>query len=318
MNLHQLTVFRAVVEAGGFSAAAADLRLAQSAVSYHIKALEKEIGEPLFARIRTRVFLTEKGKLLRGHTEKIFQAMAEAERDLCGTYSQAELRFGLGVSSLSECLPAYVKQLQQAWPGVRFRLAAGSTPQIVELLRANCADLGIVTLPIQEPNIQTTPLFYEEEEMLVVTNRESPLARRSEISPADLCGLPLILYNRTTATRASLDECFQQAGVAPMVVMEVDREDTIMELVRSGVGATILPRCFFSTRHDKGLLHFLRLRNAWLRREVGVAVAASRSRTALLNMAVQLCREHFHGGAPHSSRLTGNTRIAVPLARHRN
>jgi DNA-binding transcriptional LysR family regulator len=77
--------------------------------------------------------------------------------------------------------------------------------------------------------------------------------------------------------------------------MEVEREDTIMALVRSGLGATILPRCFLNTQHQDGGLRFLRLPNAYLRRQVGVAVHSNREPSGLVDLAVRLCREHFRG-----------------------
>jgi len=103
MNLHQLNVFKAIVEAGSFSKAALQMHIAQSAVSYHVKALETEIGDPLFLRVKTKVFLTEKGRKLRAHVDKIFQAVVEAQVDVCACArtTGGELHFGLGVSSLS-------------------------------------------------------------------------------------------------------------------------------------------------------------------------------------------------------------------------
>jgi DNA-binding transcriptional LysR family regulator len=196
---------------------------------------------------------------------------------------------------LSEQLPEYIKHLQEIRPDVRFQLSMGSTPRILELLRAGSINLGVISLPIHEAGIHTVTLFAEEEEMLVVTHPGSSLAESSEISPLMLAGLPLILYNKTTATRASLDHFFDQTGITPTVLMEAEREDTILALVRSGLGATILPRCFLNTQHLDHSLRFLRLRNAYLRRQVGIAVPGNRECSELEDLAVQLCKEHFRG-----------------------
>ena len=296
MNLHQLNVFKAIVETGSFSKAALQLHIAQSAVSYHVKALETEIREPLFLRVKTKVFLTEKGRKLRDHVDKIFQAVVEAQVDLCAGARTpgVELHFGLGVSSLSDQLPEFIKHVKALCPDVCFRVVMGSTPQVLELLRAKSVDLGIVSLPVQDTDIAIQPLFYEEEDMLVVVSKTSPLATQQELSPDDLRELPLILYNRTTTTRANLDDFFRQSAITPLVFMEVDREDTIMTLVRSGLGATILPRCVLSGRQDDGSLRFLRLRNAYLRRDVGVALLKDGCHLPLVDTAVELCVQHFH------------------------
>ena len=130
--------------------------------------------------------------------------------------------------------------------------------------------------------------------MLVVISKTSPLATQQELRPDDLRELPLILYNRTTATRTNLDNFFRQSAITPLVFMEVDREDTIMTLVRSGLGATILPRCVLSGRQDDDSLRFLRLRNAYLRRDVGVALLKDGRHLPLVDTAIELCVQHFH------------------------
>jgi LysR family transcriptional regulator, cyn operon transcriptional activator len=294
MNLHQLNVFRAIVQTGSFSKAAEQQRIAQSAVSYHIKALETEIGRPLFLRGKGRASLTEKGLKLWEHVEKIFRAVDEAQRELCdpAPAEGGELHFGLGVSSLSDRLPAFARELRELCPGICFHMFMGSTPQIIGLLRANSLDLGIVTLPIPDADVLTTSLFHEEEEMLVAVARNHPLAGKRELRPEDLRDLPLILYHKNTATRAHLDIFFRDAALTPRIFMEVDREDAIMSLVRSGLGATILPRCVFGhSGHDA--IRLIRLRDAWLRREVGLAMLKASWRPKLVESAIALSRKHF-------------------------
>lgn len=294
VNLHQLNVFQAIVETGSFSKAARSLRIAQSAVSYHIKTMETAIGEPLFLRVKTRVFLTETGKVLWKHVERIFQAVGDAQREMEAHAERrgGELHLGLGVSSLCEKLPAFVVRLRELCPGVVCNVAMGSSPQMMDLLRSNKVDLAVVSLPVDDRGISTIPLFYEEEEMLVVTHKSSPLARRREVAATQLVTTPLILYQPTTATRASLDQFFRQAGVTPQISMEVDREETILSLVRNGLGATILPRCVLP-QPPNGSLRYLRLRDAWLRRQVAVVLLESAVRPRLVESALGLCREHF-------------------------
>jgi len=163
---------------------------------------------------------------------------------------------------------------------------------MMDLLRSNKVDLAIVSLPVDDRDITTIRLFYEEEEMLVVTHKSSPLARRRDLAATQLAATPLILYQATTAARASLDQFFRQAGVTPQISMEVDREETILSLVRNGLGATILPRCVLP-QPPHGSLRYLRLRDAWLRRQVAVVLLESSVRPRLVESALGLCREHF-------------------------
>jgi len=302
MNLHQLNVFRAIVETGSFSKAAAELCIAQSAVSYHIKLLEAEVGDLLFLRVKTRVYLTETGKVLWKHVEKIFHEVEAAKKAIAemGEGHSGELHFGLGVSSLSDQLPGFLRHLKEICPRVSFNVVMGSSPQILESIRSNKLDLGIVSLPVESSDFETQPLFYEEEEMVVITRKESPQATKTEITPEELVGLPLILYDKSTATRSNLDQFFQEADVTPFVFMEVDREETMMSLVKSGLGAAILPRCVPGLHEENESFNFRTLKNAYLRREVGVALLKSATRPFLVEQALDLCRQHFQASMPRS------------------
>jgi len=253
-------------------------------------------------RVKTRVYLTETGKVLWKHVEKIFQAVEAAKRAIVemGQGHSGELHFGLGVSSLSDELPGFLKHFNEICPRVSFNVVMGGSPQILESIRANKLDLGIVSLPVESSDYSTHPLFYEGEEMVVITRKEGLEARKTEITAEELLGLPLILYDKTTATRSNLDQFFAEADVTPFVFMEVDREETIMSLVKSGLGAAILPRCVPGLQEENESLQFLTLKNAYLRREVRVALLNSATRPFLVEQALRLCRQHFHASMPRS------------------
>jgi DNA-binding transcriptional LysR family regulator len=295
MNLHQLGVFRAILETGSFSKAALELRIAQSAVSYHVKLLEEEIGQPLFTRSKGRALPTEKGHQLWKHADRIFATVAEAERELRSPVESpwTELHFGLGVSSLTPQLPLLLKHLREIYPTIIFHLVMGSTPQIIEHLRAGRAEIGVVSLPVPDDDILTAPLFYEQGRMFVVVPAASPLAARTEITLDLIEGLPLILYNTSTATRTTLDKFFREAGFDPYVFMEIDREDTILSMVKSLPGVTILPQCVLRGPMDDRELRCIPLRDAWLRREIGMAMLRGATQSPVVDVALRLCREHF-------------------------
>jgi DNA-binding transcriptional LysR family regulator len=258
--------------------------------------LEDEIGQPLFTRLKGRAQPTEKGHQLWKHAERIFATVAEAEREmrLPADSPWSELHFGLGVSSLTAQLPSLLKHLREIYPAIMFHLVMGSTPQIVEHLRARRADMGIVSLPVFEDDVSTSPLFYEQGQMFVVVPAGHALAPRTEVTADLLDGLPLILYNKSTATRATLDKFFRDSGVEPYVFMEIDREDTIISMVKSVPGVTILPQCVLQKNFEENDLRCLPLRNAWLRREIGIAMLKGVEQSPVVDVALRLCRDHFH------------------------
>jgi DNA-binding transcriptional LysR family regulator len=172
----------------------------------------------------------------------------------------------------------------------------GSTPEILEHLRAGRTQMGVVSLPVPEQDISTTTLFYEQGQMYVVAPYSSALAGHSEITVEMLQGIPLILYNKSTNTRATLDRFFRDSCIEPYVLMEIDREDAILSMVKSLPGVTILPHCVLQKPMEDTGLRCIPLRGAWLRREIGIATLRGAGLSRVVDVAMQLCRDHFRAG----------------------
>jgi DNA-binding transcriptional LysR family regulator len=100
-------------------------------------------------------------------------------------------------------------------------------------------DLGIVSLPLEAPSIQLTPLFTEE--MLFVTQTGTAKSYGGKISLKELPNIPMILYSRGTTERTLIDEVARDHNVSLHVTMEVDCTEGIKKFVEAGFGASILP-----------------------------------------------------------------------------
>jgi LysR family transcriptional activator of glutamate synthase operon len=273
MDLHQLRVFQAAVKSGGFTRAGDELHLSQSTVSQHIKLLEEELDCPLFMRVGKRVLVTEAGSVLLQYAEKIFRDLKNAEmaiREL-NALQRGTVRLGVGPTTLVYRLPHILRDYKRRFPDIELIVLAGTTEFLLGSLKAQHLDLAIIMPSGPQPGLTITPLG--QEEMVIVLNREHPLARRRTLEPGALATLRFILYEKNTAMQNLIDRFFESLGVTPTISMEVENNEAIKSLVRVGLGASILPLCALSNEPADGPLRILRVKGKPLMRELGLACA---------------------------------------------
>ena len=186
MDLHQLRVLQAAVKCGGFTRASEQLHLSQSTVSQHIKMLEEELGCPLFLRVGKRVRVTEAGSVLLQYAETIFRDLKNAEMAVreMNALKRGTVRLGVGPTTLTYRLPHVLADYTRRFPDIELIVLAGTTEFLLDALRSQHLDLAVVMRTAPRPGLISTPLGREE--LVIVLNREHPLARRRTVEPADL------------------------------------------------------------------------------------------------------------------------------------
>ncbi len=275
MDLHQLRVFQAAVKTGGFTRASEQLHLSQSTVSQHIKLLEEELGCPLFLRVGKRVQVTEAGRVLLQYAETIFRDLKNAEMAVreMNDLKRGTVRLGVGPTTLTHRLPHVLGDYARRFPDIELVVLAGTTEFLLDALRAQHLDLAVVMRTAPQPGIAVTLLG--QEEMIIVVNRDHPLARRKTVEPADLASLRFILYEKNTAMQNLIDRFFESLGVTPRIAMEVENNEAVKSLVRIGLGASIMPLCAVAREPRNSALHVLRVRGKPLARELCLVSAGS-------------------------------------------
>jgi LysR family transcriptional activator of glutamate synthase operon len=273
MDLHQLRVFQAAVKSGGFTRASEQLHLSQSTVSQHIKLLEEELGCPLFLRVGKRVQVTEAGRVLLQYSETIFRDLKNAEMAVreMNAMQRGTVRLGVGPTTLTYRLPHVLGDYSRRFPDIELIVLAGTTEFLLDALQSQHLDLAVVMRTAARPGLTVTPLGHEE--MIVVVNREHPLARQKTVEPADLASLRFILYEKHTAMQNVIDRYFETLGVTPRIAMEVENNEAIKSLVRAGLGASIMPLCAVEQDPPDSLLRVLRVKGRPLTRELQMVSA---------------------------------------------
>lgn len=247
MELRHLRYFVTVAEELHFSRAAARLNIGQPPLSLQIQALERELGVTLFERTQRRVFLTDAGRTFLVRARRILAEAEEARhevRRIAGGDS-GELRIGFTTSTPFTTLMQHVlHDYRKRFPKVTLSLREVASAMQVAAIEQRQLDIGFVRRPEQTgaaPSVQFSVL--NDEALVLVLPRAHPLARRRQVAMRELANEPFIMHPRDsgTAIHQKVRHMCEQAGFQPRLVQEARESTTIVALVATGLGVSILP-----------------------------------------------------------------------------
>src|SRR5579872_189879 len=271
MDFRQLEMFQAVAENSSFTLAGQHLYVAQSAISRKIRILEEELGEKLFKRVNKRVFLTPAGEVMLRYTRRVFQELRNASLEISDITElrRGTIRIGSGMTACMYVLPPIIVKFQARYPKVEVQVVTGTAETLIPQIRNSALDMGVLTLPVNSPDLEVIP-FAAEEMVLVVSPKNRALGHRRSVNAEELKEYPMILFNRGTATRRLIDEYFARLGQYPRVVMESQDVASIKPLVAIDLGVSLLPLRAVALEAKRGELHYLRIRGEKLTRAIGL------------------------------------------------
>ncbi|WP_197319875.1 LysR family transcriptional regulator [Saccharomonospora sp. NB11] len=246
MELQQLRYVLAVAETKSFTRAAERCHVVQSALSHQIARLERELGGRLFDRTSRRVRLTAAGEAFLPAARQCLDAAERAAADVAAAFGEVRGRLDVGVipTVAAVDLPSLLKNFRTRHPQVRVSLRVGSSPDLVEQVRRADLDLAFLGLPATtEPKGVRVHEFGRDRHVAVVAP-DHPLAGSEEIELSRLASEVFVDFPIGSAGRAQADLAFDAAGIDRQVALEVGAVDLMVELVRRGLGVTMLPSTF--------------------------------------------------------------------------
>ncbi|ADU35720.1 LysR family transcriptional regulator [Variovorax paradoxus] len=247
LNLDQLKSFGLVIETGSFSAAADRLGLTQPAISLQVRQLERRLAVRLIERVGKRARATPAGMELLRHAHHIETAVDNAIDALADHASgvTGRVRLGTGATACLHFLPAVLRALREEFPALGIVVSTGNTEDQVRRVEENSIDLALVTLPAAGRSLSVTPVLDDE---FVAIGRSDLAPLKARVTPADLGGLPLVLFEPAANTRKLVDRWFAAEGLQPQPVMELGSVEAMKEMVAAGLGYGIVPRMAMAGR----------------------------------------------------------------------
>lgn len=240
MNLRQLKLFLAIIDAGGFTAAAERLGLAQPAVSAALRKLEDDLGVQLLARGPHRLTLTAIGTAFLRHAHAILEQVAASRREIAAmrTLEVGHVSIGATAIVVGHLLPRVIDGFLIQWPGLHLTIAQAGTEEIQQRVLRGELDIGVIAAGPTPDGLSTELLKLFPLVACVATF--SPLAGRQRLTWAEFLDEPLILFPRSYLHRLRVEEAAANLGRSPRVVAEVEAVPLIVELVRRGHGMATL------------------------------------------------------------------------------
>ena len=243
MDIANLHAFIAIAETGSFSLAAEQLHLTQPAVSKRIAGLEQQLDVRLFDRLGREIGLTEAGRALLPRAYRILGVLDDTRRALTNLSGEISGRLTLATSHHIGLhrLPPLLRAFTRAHPQVALDIQFLDSEVAYEEVLHGRAELAVITLapetrePVRATLVWNDPLDF-------VAAPEHPLARKEQISLADVAQHPAVFPGGNTFTHHIVRRLFEGQGLTPNIGMSTNYLETIKMMVSIGIAWSVLPR----------------------------------------------------------------------------
>ncbi|MGW0516425.1 LysR family transcriptional regulator [Crossiella sp. NPDC003009] len=231
-----------LAELGSLGQAAARLGISQPAASKRLATLEKRLGLALVDRSTRGSTLTESGQMV---TEWAKRVLAELDVLLHGAEALrarrvAELSVAASMTVAEHLVPGWITELRRGNPGLYVGLQVTNSAAVAELARRGEVDLGFVESPSVPRDLRTRRVA--EDRLAVVVAPGHPWAkRRRPVGPAELVGTPLVVRERGSGTRETLERAMERTGVGKVrALVELGSTTAVRGAVAAGSGPAVL------------------------------------------------------------------------------
>ena len=240
MLIKQLEAFVEVVRRGTVSRAAEALGVTQPALTARMRALERELGQDLFARSGRGVRLTDAGRAFLPHAERALLAIVDGRASIADLASgrAGKLVIGATGSVSSYVLPKVLKRFRTEHPRVELTVRTGHSEQVLELVLAESVELAIVR-ELRHDDVDVIPLY--DDELTLVTHPSHPFARRGSARLSDVAAEGLVVFDRASSYYELTQALFVGAGASPRMIMELDNFEAAKKMLEEGLGVALLP-----------------------------------------------------------------------------
>ena len=243
-SLDLYRVFAAVYEKRSFSEAARQLFVTQSAVSQSVKQLETMLGVQLFLRGKRAVTPSVEARQLYAMIAPAIGTICEAEERIerFKRLQEGFLRVGAADTVARHFLLPYLKRWNELHPGVRLQVVNRTSTEAFSLLSAGKLDVAFVNSPVDKSKFSVKKCL-ELHDVFIAGNAFSELKGKT-ITRKELCSYPLIMLEKLSNTRRSIDEEFMRSGIALNPEIDLGCHDLLVDFARINLGISCVTREF--------------------------------------------------------------------------
>lgn len=242
MQLEELRTFVTLAEVKNFTKTAEKLLMSQPTVSLHIKNLEKEFETELFQRSPKFLKITPSGELLLERAKEIIMMYEETKRNISELHHSVKGKLKIGASfTIGEyILPSVLRDLQIKYPELEIELLVGGSNEILQFIRHNKVDVGLIEIPCQEKELITVPFM--EDELSIVCSTNHPLSRKQVVKKQELQHQAWITREAGSGSHECLKRFIHTNELKVKSMLTISSVQAIKEGVRNGLGLSLLSR----------------------------------------------------------------------------
>lgn len=294
MEIKQLITYKTAAENLNFTLTAKMLNFAQSSVTAQIKALEAELGTPLFERLGKRLVLTEAGRQFKLYADKMIILTEEAKMVVSGDKEPAgTLIIGAQESQCTYRLPPILKKFKDQFPHVRLIFKPAHSDEIARIqLLEGLLDIAFI-MDISKPGDALRLESLVQEQLIMVASPGHPLLDKSQVYPKDLEHETLLLTETGCSYRTIFEESIRSAEVYPINKFEFVSIEAIKQCVIAGLGIAVLPEMVVETDIKMGRMKKLAWENSTSPIFTQIAWHKDKWMTPPLQAFIELTREMF-------------------------
>jgi len=281
MEIAELKAFIVVTDTGSFSAAANAIHLTQPAVSKRIAQLEKRLGQNLFDRLGHHVQLTEAGRRLLPHAQKILYAVQDSLHEIgqLQTKPSGILKIATSYHVGLHHLPDRLKTYYNDYADVELDLRFMDSEDALAAVEKGEIEMAVITLPSTLPEHLMAKALWKDP-MQIVCAIDHPLTQSTDMH--DLQDYPAILPDSKTMTRQLVETELSKHSLIINVRLSSNHLESIRMMVEIGLGWSVLPRTLKSET-----LHNCQFKPIRISRDLGVVTHQQRTLTRAATLLIE-------------------------------
>ena len=295
LEVRHLRLVVAVAEHGSLTAAAERLHLTQSALSHQLRDIEERLGAPLFLRRNRRMIPTPAGQRLIDTGQAVLAQLEQTEAAVreIGQDRQGLLRVATECYTCYHWLPGVLQAFTRSCPGVDVRVDLEATSRPIPLMLSGRLDLALTLSTVRDRRLATTSLFRDE--LVVVVPPRHPFAQQTYVRPQQLAEESLFSYSPRDDSYV-FQHLLTPMGISPRRLQQVQLTEAIVELVRAGLGVSILARWAVQPHLERQSLAAVRLTPAGFYRNWTAVVPKGLAATPYVGEFLRLIAAHVPVG----------------------
>jgi DNA-binding transcriptional LysR family regulator len=288
MQIENLKIFADLVETKSFSKAAKLNSLTQSAVSQQARAMERHFKVLLIDRSQKQFQLTREGQRVYESSREMLHSydmlsseLLEMKKVVSGTIRISTI-YSIGLHEL----PPYIKRFLHDFPSVNIRVEYRRSNLVYEDILHNSVDFGLVAFPVKMRQIES--VAFHNDHLVLITNPQHPLAKKTEVSVSDLAGQKFIGFDPDIPTRKAIDQIFRDNDLECDPVMEFDNVETVKRAVEVDHGIAIVPQATVVQEAKQGTLSVIHFKGREFTRPLAILHRKGRVLTPAMRKFVEI------------------------------